>query len=376
MPSSPQDDYLPSYVKAERLIHQQLASMKVGERLLSERELCSEIGISRVTLRRAMEKFHREGFLEGRRGGGTWLIRKVSTPPQNSSSSPTSLRFIGLALPAVENSLISRISRGALRCAHDHDYRLILIYDQEEIQSKIAEIQKMSKEGIGGFAIYPSAAHPEHDKMLLQSIEKTKSELVMIDRYIPDVNAVCVLSDNFSGMYAATEHMILTGHRRLGLLGFGPEGGISDRDRRKGFLAALNDYKLPSSPVLEADLGVMDHEIYAQQKVDEWIQQNEGRIPFDGLVCMQDNMAYGAYMALKKAGIQVPQQVALVGYDNLDREIFHASGLELTSIDQPSEQIGYEAIRLLIEKMEGKEPSSRARHILLKPSLIVRNSCK
>jgi len=68
-----------------------------------------------------------------------------------------------------------------------------------------------------------------------------------------------VLSDNFKGMYAATEYVIASGRRRIALMRFGPDGGVSDLDRNRGFLAALQDYGLGDRPVEEVPLGLASH---------------------------------------------------------------------------------------------------------------------
>lgn len=367
-------EFLPSYAKVERELHKRISLMRVGDRLKSERELCADLGVSRVTLRRAMERFHSEGFLDARRGGGTWLVREMAPLPMERMMGN---RLIGLVVPTVENSLISRIVRGAEQCAADRGYHVALAHDHGDMDYQIKQLRRMVDDGVGGVAVYPDTKNLYREEFLtlLREITQANIPLVMIDRYVPEIDTVCVLSDNYEGMYIATEHMILTGHRRLALLSFGPEGGVADRDRRKGFMAALQDYGLKPEPVLEAELGVAGHEISARKVVDEWISRAGGRLNFDGIVCMQDNMAYGAYLSLRDARYEVPRDVALVGYDNLNREMFTAADLQLTSVDQPSELIGADAARLLIDKMEGNLSEKRARHILLKPRLVLRDSC-
>ncbi|PAW78888.1 MAG: transcriptional regulator [Verrucomicrobia bacterium Tous-C9LFEB] len=368
------NEFLPSYAKVERELRKLISQMHVGERLKSERELCADMGVSRVTLRRAMERFHAEGFLDARRGGGTWLVREMAPLPLERMMGN---RLIGLVVPTVENSLISRIVRGAEQCAADRGYHVALAHDHGDMDYQIKQLRRMVDDGVGGVAVYPDTKNLYREEFLalIREISKANIPLVMIDRYVPEIETVSVLSDNFDGMYAATEHMILTGHRRLALLSFGAEGGVADRDRRKGFLAALQDYGMNSRPVLEAELGVAGHEISARKIVDEWVAKSDRNLGFDGIVCMQDNMAYGAFLSLRDAGYSVPRDVALVGYDNLDREMFSAAGLRLTSVDQPSEEIGAEAARLLIDKMEGVAVEKRARHTLLKPKLVLRDSC-
>lgn len=277
----------------------------------------------------------------------------------------------------MENPVISRIVRGAEALASESNFHVALAHDHGDMDYQLKQLQRMADSGVSGLAVYPDRSNlvrPEFHA-LIQRIEEQSIPLVMIDRYVPDVETTSVMSDNLAGMYTATEHLILSGHRRLALLAFGSEGGIADRERRKGFLLALQDYRLSAAPVFESVLGTRDHETTARQAVAEQLAANGGRARFDGIVCMQDNMAYGAFLALRDAGLSVPNDVGLIGYDNLDRELCHSAGLNLTSIDQPAEEIGREAARQLIARIQCQPSQSRAQHVLLKPRLVIRESC-
>lgn len=368
------DDLAPTYARVAREIHQMLSEMKVDDRLMSERQLSQKLGVSRVTLRRSLDYFQRQGILRTRAGGGTWLARPVSPIVQER---PKAVRLVGLIVETVENPMLARIVRGVEKCSSELGYHVALAHDYGDIEHQIAQIRRMKSGGIGGVALFPDT-HYEIGRFdirdELNALIDAGVPLVFIDRYIPGIAAPCVLSDNFRGSYMATQHMILSGYRRLGLLGFGKEGGVVNRDRRKGFVAALQDHGLAPEPVVEADMGTHDYESLARQTVKDWIAANRPRLPFDGLVCMQDNMAYGAYLALREAGVPVPEQVGLIGFDNLNREIYQAAGLELSSVDQPAERIGREVAAKLISQIEDKE-ADRHQHVLLTPSLAIRRSC-
>jgi len=367
------DDLAPSYALVAREIHQMLSTMKVDDRLISERRLSEKLGVSRVTLRRSLDYFQRQGILRTRPGGGSFLAQPVESlkSPKQSKS-----RIVGLLVETVENTMIARIVRGFEQKACELGYHLALAHDYGDMDHQLAQLRRMKEGDIAGVAIFPDTHHavdrPEFIAALRElTAERTK--LVLIDRYAPGLDVPCVLSDNVRGSYLATEHLILTGHRRLGLLSFGGNSSTT-RDRRKGFLDALEQYDIQPEPVVEAKLGHHDYELLAKEAVSSWIPKGKKRLPFDGLVCMQDNMAYGAFLALKEAGISVPHQVGLIGYDNLNREMYKAVGLDLSSVDQPAEQIGSEVAQRLISQVEG-QGADISMHILLKPNLIVRSSC-
>ncbi len=366
------DDLAPSYARVAREIHRMLAEMKVNDRLMSERLLSQKLGVSRVTLRRSLDYFQRQGILRTRAGGGSWLARSVS-PIETGKT----VRLLGLLVETVENPMIARIVRGLERYASEVGYHVAIAHDYGDSGQQLAHIRRMKSSGIGGVAVYPDTHTDLGGSELRDELNELIGAgipLVFIDRYVPGIAAPCILSDNFRGSYMATQHMILSGYRQLGLLSFGGDTNPVNRDRRKGFLAALQDHGLSPEPVIEAEVGTYDYEVTARQVVKDWIDASRPRIPFDGLVCMQDNMAYGAYLALREAGVSVPGQVGLMGFDNLNREIYQAAGLELSSVDQPAERIGREVAAKLIAQIEEKD-ADRHQHVLLTPSLAIRGSC-
>ena len=86
-------------------------------------------------------------------------------------------------------------------------------------------------------------------------------------------------------------------------------------------------------------------------------------------------MAYGAFHALHDFGINVPEQVALVGFDNLNMEAYRAMGLDLTIVEHPFAEIGRLAVKQILAQIRGELPEDGPKHLLLPPKLIVRTSC-
>ena len=190
---------------------------------------------------------------------------------------------------------------------------------------------------VAGILLYPDRFVTERKEFLalLRELKKRNLPLVLLDRYIPNVDFPCVMTDNVQGMYQVTEHLICCGRRRPALVGFWPSNTVH-RDRRRGVTEALRDHGLEPTPVLEVEIqGEADFFQAAREAVAGWIQGKRPQdLPFDSVICMFDMLAYGAFAALREAGLRVPEDVALVGYDNFDSEIYRALGLELTSVQQ------------------------------------------
>ncbi len=367
------EDKLPPYAKAKISIEQMISKLQPEAKLQSENAMAKKLGISRPTVRKAIAELVEEGILCARRGSGTYLVEKPKTEARGAGK-----RMIGLLVPSIINTLIARIVKGAADQAYLQGYATLFSHhDYPNPKEQLERLEKLLEQDISGLLVF-AETDMDFQRGYLELFEKAKSkgvETVLLDHPFPGTDLPCVMADNVKGLQMATKHLIALGRRKFALLSFGARCAELHRLRKKGFSDALAEGGLKPEPVREAELGVEGHEAKAREAVGSWIRAAEGRPPFDAIVCMEDNMAYGAFMAVKDAGLRVPEDIAIIGHDNLDSELFRSAGLELSSVDQPAEEIGSEAAKLLIASIEKTKRRERASRVLLKPKLVVRGSC-
>jgi len=179
----------------------------------------------------------------------------------------------------------------------------------------------------------------------------------------PDLNSVDV--DNFSGAYQATNHLIELGHKRIGVIMARPEMREAI-DRIEGYKKALKDAGLEIS---EDYIALGDYsQKHGYDAIKQWVKQG---LDFSAVFCMSDTLAMGALLALEKENISVPEQVALVGFDDLPFSQYTIP--PLTTIRQPIYQKGKQAAGLLINQIENE--NAEVVHKNLEPNLIIRESC-
>jgi len=282
-------------------------------------------------------------------------------------------------VPSVTYVSIGKIVQGIEAEATRRGYHIILAHDHNESKEQIAHLRKMMGADIAGLLLYPDRSVTERGEFVevLRQIEEQKLPLVLLDRSLPGFDFPCVMNDNVRGSYMVTEHLIGSGRRRLAYIGNWSKNSASI-ERRQGFVEALRDHGLAPTPVAEGEVGTVDdiaHEA-GYRITSRWIAGNRaGDLPFDGIVCEMDEIAFGVYAALEEAGLRVPEDVALCGYDNKDSMQFRGSGLQLTSVQQPLEAIGANAVGLLIDQLENRPRAGGASRIILPPALIIRTSC-
>ncbi|MES2692270.1 MAG: GntR family transcriptional regulator [Verrucomicrobiota bacterium] len=366
-------DLLPRYQRVRLELESYLSGLAIGAKIPTEQEIIKKFKISRVTARKALQLLRSDGTLESFPGRGTFLAKLPARAPTLPQS-----RLIGLLVPNASAPMVGGIVWGVEAEATRRGYHVLLSHDHNDPELQIAQLGKMLDTQVAGILLYPDRFVTERKEFLglLREIKKRNIPLVLLDRYIPNVDFPCVMTDNVQGMYQVTEHLICCGRRRPALVGFWPSNTVH-RDRRRGVTDALRDHGLNPAPVLEAEIqGDEDFFQAARAAVAGWVQgKKASELPFDSIICMFDMLAYGAFTALREAGINVPDDVALVGYDNFDSEIYRTFGLELTSVQQPLDDEGATAAGLLIDRIENKPRTGRANHTLLPPRLVVRTSC-
>lgn len=366
-------DLLPRYQRVRLELESYLSGLDIGAKIPTEQEIIKQFKISRVTARKALQLLRSEGTVESFPGRGTFLAKlptRASTVLQS--------RLIGLLVPNASAPMVGEIVWGVEAEATRRGYHVLLSHDHNDPELQIAQLGKMLDTQVAGILLYPDRFVTERKEFLrlLREIKKRNVPLVLLDRYIPNVDFPCVMTDNVQGMYQLTEHLICCGRRRPALVGFWPSNTVH-RDRRRGVTEALRDHGLGPAPVLEVEIqGEEDFFQAARDAVAGWVKGRPASdLPFDSIICMFDMLAFGAFSALRDAGLRVPDDVALVGYDNFDSEIYRALGLELTSVQQPLDDEGATAAGLLIDRIENKPRAGRAIHVLLPPRVVVRTSC-
>jgi LacI family transcriptional regulator len=180
----------------------------------------------------------------------------------------------------------------------------------------------------------------------------------------PAVDSVGV--DNERGGYLAVEHLIKMGHQKIGFL-MGDQETSTGYDRYVGVLAAFKAYGMKFNPelVLHGDFrrksGLrLTRKLLSMEK------------DITAIVAHNDHMAMGVLDGLREKGIRVPEDIAVIGFDDI--EMAGLPGIDLTTVTQKKDIIGRTAVDILLEKI--KEPSSHlTKRITLNPKLIIRESC-
>jgi LacI family transcriptional regulator len=268
---------------------------------------------------------------------------------------------LGLILPDSANPFFAEVGRSVEEAAFEHGYSVILCNSEGDIQKENLYVDVLSKKQVDGIIFVATEGQADS----LQTLLEQDMPVVLVDRDLPDAQVDAVLTDNHQGGYLATQHLIRLGHRRIACL-MGPSFLTPSAYRMYGYRSALEEAGLPFTEEL-IDQG--DFHPQAGKKATARLLQKTD--PPTAIFVCNDMMAIGALSALIEAGRQVPNDVAVVGFDDIELATYTIP--PLTTVEQPKRIMGQCAIELLLARIASPErPVQRKK---LPTTLIIRKSC-
>jgi LacI family transcriptional regulator len=273
---------------------------------------------------------------------------------------------IGLIFPSfVAGTFYSEIFHAIEDEAVKNGYGIILGSSYGEAAKEELLINLLRERRVDGLIIIPSS--PGVDLKYYRRLEKG-IPLVFVDRYFPQIDADRVTTNNVKGAYLAIEHLIRLGHKRIAFLS-GPEAPCTSiSDRIEGYQKVLTEYNIHFRKIIETEKNINKQKECAYEAMNSFLK-NSTKI--SAIFAVNDNVAIGALRAIRQAGLRVPDDIAVIGYDNDEMGPFLP--IPLTSVAQQKAEMGKLAITLLLERIQ--QGRRIPRHIWLEPELVVRASC-
>jgi LacI family transcriptional regulator len=335
----------------------------MAEEKLTIRQIAKLAGVSRSTVSRVINDH--PNVSPETRDQVLQVVAETGFHPDPIARSLSSRRagIIGLVIPLAIQSLFEdpffpRLMQGISQGCNNHDYTLtlFLLHSLEEESKLYARVSR--RQLLDGVIVTATRGGDP----LIPRLIANRIPFVMHGRHDdPRVSFVDV--DNAAGAYTAVTHLVRLGRRRIALIS-GPSGSLAAEDRKRGYLNALQERRVP------VDESLIIHGDFTETSSYEAVQRLLPHDP-DAVFVASDSMALGALRALHEVGKRVPDEVAVVGFDDMPQ----AATVDppLTTIRQPIQQTGVLAVEMLIDILEnGADPPRR---IILPTELVIRASC-
>jgi LacI family transcriptional regulator, galactose operon repressor len=270
---------------------------------------------------------------------------------------------LALIVPDVANPFFTLIVRGAEDVARRAGYRMLLCDTRANLTIEREVIEELIAHRVEGIVIAPVS---DRSRVHLRRLTNYGVPFVLVDRTIPGVDCDVVVGDSAGGARRLVEHLISLGHRRIGFI-VESDAVSTARDRRQGYEQALEAADLPADPAL-----VVRSTVDPKGGFDGMSRLLGLEEVPTAVFTVNNLVAVGAIEAVRARGLDVPEDVALVCFDDIE----YASRLYpfLTVMAQPAETLGTLGTQLLLERVEGRA-ADRGRVVVLPAQFIVRKSC-
>ncbi|MCL5070693.1 MAG: LacI family transcriptional regulator [Actinobacteria bacterium] len=270
---------------------------------------------------------------------------------------------IGVIIPDITTMFFSMIVRGIEDFSRENNLNLIIGNSDNDVNKELYYLNEFNKRNVDGIIISCTERKKEQNKHIITLLEKQKP-LVLIDRYIPDIYSSYVITNNIRGGYLAARHLIEQGHKKIALIN-GPKTISICTERKVGFIKALNEFNLNFDKKLEF-FGDLDAK--SGYEIMEKIHNSKNKVTAIFAIC--DLIAIGALKYLKDKKLLIPDDYAVVGFDNLPYSFLLKPNL--TTIEQQKYLMGNKAANILIKNILNN--TNNIEQIILEPKLIIRES--
>lgn len=325
------------------------------------KDIARELGISPSTVSRAL-KDHPD-ISQATRDAVNELADRWNYRPNPIALSlkSGSSKTIGVIIPDVVHYFFSTVISGIEDILYRRDYNMILCQSNEQTEQEVKNIRTLLSSRVDG--IMASVAKTTREFSHYQNIIDKNIPLVFFDRAAEDLKTDSVVIDDETGAYKAVNHLLRMGKKRIIHLSGPPQLAIA-QNRRNGFLKAMKEYRLTPS---DDDIVKCDDIQTAERIIPELLKRSPAPEAF---FAVNDLTAAQTLMIIKRHGLRIPEDIAVVGFTN--SQIATLTDPGLTSVDQKGYEMGQIAATLLLERIEN--PRKPLENRVITSELVIRGS--
>lgn len=365
------------YMQIEQEIRERIRSGVYApeSQLPTENELGREFGVSRLTVSKSLANLVKENLISRTRGRGSFVNARRREAPESFAdpvSEPGIFKFISPPYSNGDGMEHNRLLEGMNDAVRQQGYNISIDFFSS-IDEELELLKNYTKPINNGFAVWPASDPATLEQ--LKIMQRDRFPFVQLDSYFEELNGNYLLTDSSAGARMAVRHLYGLGHREIAYL-TAPLDRVSLSERFAGVLAGLAGAGLG----IDGRIGVIPtseevnlHNIKERQLdfIRSWLdRQLGGRTPPTAIFCSNDTLAVSVFRLLEEKGVRVPDEISLVGFDNISA----ASWLPvpLTTVAHDFFRIGSLAGKILIQQR--RDYNTLPIQYRVQPNLIVRKS--
>jgi len=330
------------------------------------KDLARKLSISPSTVSRALRDH--PDISEKTKQRVTEAAEKYNYQPNQLAQSLQKKRsnIIGVIVPEIRHHFFSTVISGIEEVAYENGYTIMVCQSNETLEREIINTQALVANRVAGLLIAISSETTNHDH--LKGVLKQGVPLVQFDRVVEELDTNKVVVDDYQAAYEAVSHLIECGYKRIGHMA-GQDGIALNRHRFEGYRDALSDHGLEYEEKFHLHGGYREED--GREGAKRFLAMDT--MP-DAILAINDPVAVGLFSEFKKAGIRIPDDVALVGFSDTPAAALIEPAL--TTIYQPAFEMGRAAASLLMKQFSMDDAMYSPETVTLNTKLLVRGSSK
>jgi GntR family transcriptional regulator of arabinose operon len=353
----------------ERLIAENI--LQINTRLPGENEFFSRLGLSRTTIRKALEALEKAHLIYRVQGQGTFIGSKPPLWQEKAGNAKSGKikKLIGVILPNITNEIYPFIVSGIEQAVYSRDISVFSANSGGNHDRELRNINEMLNSSIDGLILEPLYSGFDNKEIRLVSLlEKLTIPVVLINNDIPSFKCSKVMQDDEEGSRLITEHLLEHGHRRIAFI-------YNDKistgfERRKGYRSALTSAGIEHDSRLEIAYNDEEGIVYPGYVITKQLLE-DSKLGVTAIFYYNDDIAFQGLVAIQSLNLKVPNDISIVGYDDVPRSSLE--GIWLTTVSHPKTLIGNWAASLLLEQFD-QINAPIYRKILVHSPIITRGS--
>lgn len=334
----------------------------INYKIPSENMLCRLFKVSRITAKNAIDDLVAQGLLFRHQGKGTFISSEAKAHVLQREEIRSS-ELIGLLLPDLKSNFMLNIIRGVEERLHNTGFDLIIKCTNYSQTQEQHAIQTLLKSGVKGLIVYPVDRQFYNQEFLKLILDQFP--LVLIDRTLQGLNVSIVTSDHVNDMKQATEFLIESGHRRIGIISTSPDGTNTIAERIQGYESALTEHRISIKGTFKLT-SLVNYDEDWERKITDYFAENR---QITAVITLNSDLCYKTLRVLDKLKIGVPEQISLISYADDYSDIADLLKVRLTSICQNTAEIGKRAAGVVLDQISGID--TRVKRVQI-PSVFVK----
>ena len=356
---------IPKYLQLTEILKCQFKDKhyQAGQKIPTENELIEQFHVSRNTVRQALAELVNEDVIYKIQGSGSFFAEEIQDDLKHSY-------LIGVIVPRLSFYIYTQIIQGIDDIAHQKHYNIVLGSSDVNPEKELARVEQLLEKNIDGLLIEPSGGFRHfEDSKNFRVLKELKIPVVLMDWAVDDPEVSYVSPDDVEGGFRATSYLIEAGHRRIAYVY--PNDTVSGIKRYQGYRKALECYGIDYDGRLDKSTTVLRwHKAgHIPMLVQELIDLGDHRPT--AVFFLNDDAALQGYPAIRNAGLNIPDDISVIGFDDTDLAV--RAEVPLTTMIHPKYQLGKWAAEILFEHIEHHGPPWQ---MILNPAIAVRDSVK